>query len=87
LNEKVLAHFDELKQTLKTVERAEKEIKLSDHRSTAWVVNVFMHSILVVMAVAFVLSLQHGLWFSASTVFDALVQDFASKVEHLMGWS
>lgn len=86
LNERVLTHFDELKQTLKTVERAEKEIKLSDHRSTAWVVKVFAHSILVVLMVGFLMSIHNGLWYSATVVFEALVQDFATKIEHLLGW-
>lgn len=86
LNERVLAHFDELKHTLKSIERAEKEIKLSDLRSTAWVVNVFAHSLIVLVMAGFCLSISSGLWYSASVVFDALVQDSTSKIEHLMGW-
>lgn len=86
LNEKVLAHFDELKQTLKSIERAEKEIKLSDLRSTAWVVNVFMHSLIIILIVGFCLAISHGLWYSASVVFDALVNDVTIKLAHLLGW-
>jgi hypothetical protein len=86
LNERVLSHFEELKQTLKTVERAEKEIKLSDHRSTAWVVRVFTHCLLILLMVGFLVSISNGLWYSSTVVFDALVEDFTTKVEHLLGW-
>lgn len=86
LNEKVLAHFDELKHTLKSIERAEKEIKLSDLRSTAWVVNVFAHSLIIVLMVSFFITISNGLWYSSAVVFDALVQDTTTKVEHLLGW-
>lgn len=86
LNERVLTHFEELKQTLKTIERAEKEIQLSDHRSTAWVVRVFMHCLLVLLTVGFLISIKDGLWYSSVVVFEALVQDFATKVETLLGW-
>jgi len=86
LNEKVLSHFEELKHTLKSIERAEKEIKLSDLRSTAWVVNVFAHSVIVVLMVGFFLTISNGLWYSSSVVFDALVQDSTAKIEHLLGW-
>jgi hypothetical protein len=87
LNERVLAHFDELKQTLKTIERAEKEIKLSDHRSTAWVVTVFMHSVLILFMVAFVNSIvKNGLYYSAMVVFDSLMNDITFELVRMLHW-
>lgn len=85
INERVLTHFEELKQTLKGIERAEKDIKLHDLRSTATVVQVFAHSVVLITVAAFIMSIRSGMLYSFVIVFDALVDDSVRYIEHFLG--
>ncbi len=86
INDKVLTHFEELKQTLKSIERAEKDVKLYDLRSTAIVVRVFFHAVLLIVVAGFIISVRSGMWYSFGVVFDALVDDLTHRVSVYLGW-
>jgi hypothetical protein len=86
IHERVLVHFEELKQVMKRIERSEKEHKLSDLRSTSLTMLVLAHSIMLITSVAFVVNLRTGLWYSFNVVFEALVEDATRLLEHIFGW-
>ena len=60
LFEKVIEHFEELKVYLRKIEIVEKEVKIDDLRSTAWVVRALVHSVFIIVAVALTRSLFFG---------------------------
>ncbi len=51
----VLAHFDELKQVLKYIERIANECALDDLRSTSWLLRIVSYVVMIVTATAFML--------------------------------
>ena len=61
LAEKVLDHFEELKQYLKQIEKVEREVKLADARSTIWVLQALWQGTLMVFVVALLLDLNFGI--------------------------
>ena len=84
IHEKVLEHFEELKQNLKHIEQIERDHKLIDVRSTVWVLQTLSAVVAAIVAVMFVLDLRSGvlssliyttnLWIdSASTWFVNLI--------------
>lgn len=66
LHEKVLEHFDELKQNLKYVEKIEREHKMSDVRSTVWVVYALSAVGFAILAAAFIVDARAGMLTSAA---------------------
>jgi len=55
LHEKVLSHFEDLKQTLRHIEGVERDLRLGDVRSTVWVLKGFVYaSLSLLVAVAFI---------------------------------
>lgn len=84
IHEKVLEHFEELKQNLKHVEQIERDHKLIDVRSTVWVLKTASIVVGSITAVMFLIDLHSGflssmvyttnLWIdSASTWFVNLI--------------
>jgi hypothetical protein len=61
IHEKVLEHFEELKQNLKHIEQIERDHKLIDVRSTVWVLKTTSIVVGSIVAVMFLLDLQSGL--------------------------
>lgn len=60
LHEKILSHFEDLKQTLRYIEGVERDLRLGDVRSTVWVLKGFVYAALsVLVAIAF-LDLRDG---------------------------
>jgi hypothetical protein len=86
INERVLSHFEELKQTLKRIERAERENKLSDLRGTALFVSTVAHCMIFALIVSFTVAMQTGLMYSFTVVFEALVGDVTQLAERVLGW-
>lgn len=84
--EKVLGHFEELKSTLRTIERAEKDVRLEDLRTTVWPVKIFAHCVVIMTVAAVYISLRNGAGESFIVVFEALVDDVATYMTHLLGW-
>jgi hypothetical protein len=52
----VVSHFNELKYTLKAVERVAKDVALSDIRSTVWLIKTVSYCLLGILVVAFSIS-------------------------------
>lgn len=68
VHEKVIEHFEDLKQYLKQVELVEREQKLQDVRSTIWVLRAMTHAVWMVLLVAFILDTNSGTFGSAVVV-------------------
>ncbi len=85
VHEKVLAHFEELKQNLKLIERVEREHKLTDMRSTVWVVRTATQVAAMILIVAFVIDVNAGMFTSAVKVIDSIVDDASTWVVNLFG--
>ena len=86
LYENVIVHFDELKSHLKGIERQEKEARLDDVRSTAWVLKALTSSVFFVVGTMLVLDLQQGLGESAAVVFESFVGKVADAFFNFIGW-
>ena len=59
--EKVISHFEELKDNLKLIEKIERENKLIDVRSTVWVLRTLSVVVFAIVATTFVMDLRSGL--------------------------
>ncbi len=64
IHEKVIEHFEELKQNLKHIEKIERDHKLTDIRSTVWVLQSLSVAAGAVFATAFLVDLEAGLFSS-----------------------
>lgn len=64
IHEKVLEHFEELKQNLKHIEKIERDHKLTDVRSTVWVMQSLSVTVFVIVLSAFLTDLRMGLFSS-----------------------
>lgn len=84
IHEKVLQHFEELKQNLKHIERVEREHRLMDIRSTVWVLRTLCQVVAAVTAVAFILDMQSGLLSSFFHVANLAVDDASTWVVNLI---
>lgn len=78
LHEKVLEHFEELKQNLKHIEKVERDHKLTDVRSTVWVLRTLCFTVAAVMAVWFLTDMRSGLFSSALTVTSSALDEASS---------
>lgn len=86
IHEKVLEHFEELKQNLKHLERVEREFRLSDVRSTVWVLRTASQVVGAILAVAFLLDLKSGMFSSAIKVVDSTMDIASTWVVNLIGF-
>lgn len=73
LHERVLEHFEELKSNLKHIESVERDQKLTDVRSTVWVLKTLSWTVAAIMASALVVDLRSGMFSSTLTVTQALL--------------
>jgi hypothetical protein len=84
IHEKVLEHFDELKQNLKMIERVEREQRLTDVRSTVWVLRALCQTTAAVMVVYFLIDLQDGVFVTTFKVIDHWVNDLSTWLVNLI---
>lgn len=84
--EKVLEHFEELKQNLRAIERQEKEARLEDIRSTVWVLRTAVHTSLFVITLTFLLDVRSGLANSFMVVFESGVANLSDWFFKMIGW-
>ncbi len=70
LYDKAQHHFDDLIATLRKIERIEKEVHAEDVRSTVWVIRTAWYAVTIIMLVAFLKEMSHGVLVSAGIVFD-----------------
>ncbi|MCB0364872.1 MAG: hypothetical protein H6624_04995 [Bdellovibrionaceae bacterium] len=78
LHDKVIEHFDELKDYLKQIEMVEREVRMDDMRSTVWFIRTLFQCVLAVVGVAFFLDLTGGMASSFVIVVNKLLTDGAS---------
>jgi hypothetical protein len=84
LHDRVMGHFEELKQNLKHIEGVERDHKLNDVRSTVWVIQAICYVTFGIAASAFLLDLQSGLLSTAIYVASILLDDTSTWiVSHL----
>lgn len=80
IHEKVLEHFDDLKQHLKHIEKVEREHKLDDLRSTVWVLKAFARSVFLVVMMAFILDVRDGRFSTLFSVSNTYLDNLATWV-------
>jgi hypothetical protein len=85
LYDKALAHFDDLRKTLKKVERIEHEVKLEDMRSTIWVVRAFGYCMLAILIFFFLLEVSQGVLEGANVVADDIISNAVDKLFDTLG--
>lgn len=84
LHERVLEHFEELKQNLKQIEKIEREGKLVDVRSTVWVIRMLTWATMAILAAAFIADLRSGMLTSTVQTTSSILDDASTwLVEHL----
>jgi hypothetical protein len=83
IHEKVLQHFEELKQNLKQIEKVEREHKVNDLRSTVWVLRAVCQVVAGLLVVTFIMDLQTGLFSSFFQVLNAALDDASTWVVNL----
>lgn len=84
IHEKVLEHFEELKANLKQIEKVERENKLTDLRSTVWVVKAVCNVVLGFVAVAFLSDMRAGAFTSVFQVVNTMLDDAGSWLVNLI---
>jgi hypothetical protein len=79
----VVNHFNELKYTLKAIEKVAKDVALSDIRSTVWLIKTFSYSVLLIVITYFMVTFVKDIGGPFWVVFN----DLADMVfESIMGF-
>lgn len=78
LNEKFRTHFLELQYVLQKVEKIQRDVRLSDVRSTVWVVKALSIAVLVIALAAFLLDAHGGLVATVINVCEDIYQDISA---------
>lgn len=84
IHEKVIEHFEELKQNLKHIEKIERDHKLTDVRSTVWVMQSLTVTVFAIVAAAFITDLQSGLFSSLVYMINHYVDAASTWVVNLI---
>lgn len=84
IHERVLRHFEDLKQHLRQIEKIERDCKLNDVRSTVWVLRAFCYATVLIFVTAFLLDLRMGAFSSAWTVLDSAVDSLCTWIVTLV---
>lgn len=80
----VSGHFDELKHTLKHIERVSKDCALEDLRSTAWALRTVCYTVIAVVGVAFVMDFNQSLGQPLAAVYDQMTTSMWQVLEKLI---
>ncbi len=86
IHEKVLEHFEELKQNLKQIEKVERESKVNDLRSTVWVMRAACQVVVAIIGVWLFIDVRAGLFSSFLTVIDASVDEASTWLVGLINF-
>jgi hypothetical protein len=84
IHEKVLEHFEDLKQHLRQIEKIEREHKLDDVRSTVWVLKALTQAVVLIFVVAFLLDLKNGMFSSLFSVTEGYLEKASEWVVNLI---
>ena len=85
LREKFKEHFKELQQILMRIEKVEMDLRISDNRSTIYVVRALSLAVLAIAILAFALEVRHGLAQTSFTVFDDSITTGTNWFFNLIG--
>lgn len=85
LKEKTLFHFEELKQSLRKIERIQVDVKLEDIRSTVIVIRAVVVCAMAIMVVAFLKDISEGLLLTSSRVFDERINYATNLILDFLG--
>lgn len=85
LYERALAHFDDLRATMRKIEQIEREVRLEDVRSTVWVIKALVYCVSALLVAGFVVELSRGVLPSANVVLDSAASDAANWVCDKLG--
>lgn len=83
IHEKVLQHFEELKQNLKQIEKVEREHKVHDLRTTVWVVKTACVVVAGLLIAGFYVDFRVGLFSSTFEVLNGLLDEASTWVVNL----
>jgi hypothetical protein len=70
LYDRAMTHFDDLKATLKKVEKIQAEVHLDDVRSTVWVIKAGVYCLFALLVLGFLLEVSRGVLPAANVVVD-----------------
>lgn len=86
LFDRAMAHFEDLKVTLKKVEQIEREVRLEDIRSTVWVVKALVLSIFALFVLGFLIEMSRGVLPTAWALIDSTFGDLTNFVFDKIGF-
>ncbi len=78
-------HFEDLKATLRRVEKAELEVRLVDRRSTIWVLQAFVHSTSAIVILGLILEVYRGTLGTAGVVIDDALEKITAIIFGYLG--
>ncbi|MCM2282742.1 MAG: hypothetical protein NDI61_12945 [Bdellovibrionaceae bacterium] len=70
LYDRAMDHFHDLTATLRKIEQIDREVRAEDTRSTVWIVQALLVSVLAILILAFVREVSRGVLPSAGFVFN-----------------
>lgn len=86
LREKFKEHFRELQYVLTRVEKVERDLRISDARSTIYVVRAIWVASVAVICLAFFLEAVRGLGTGTWLLYEETMMDFTEWLFSLVGW-
>lgn len=81
----VVNHFNELKFTLKAIEKVAKDVSLSDIRSTVWLIQTCSYVVLAIVVTYFVLTFTSDIGGPFWVVFNDLTNMLFDSIANLVG--
>lgn len=78
-------HFEDLKMTIRKVEKIEREVRLEDKRSTVWVIRAIIHSAMAIVALGIMIEISKGVLDTAGNVVDDSLSRFTETISKMVG--
>jgi hypothetical protein len=79
-------HFEDLKLTLKKIEKIEREVRLEDKRSTIWIIRAIVHSTAAIVVLGIFLELTNGTVLSVGLVVNDALNRASEVFLRLIGF-
>lgn len=86
LSEKVVDHYEDLKHTLKMIEKVERDVRLTDARSTIWFIQAGWYAIIVLFVVAILLEINVGTIHSFRIVTEVVLDHATGAILRFIGF-
>jgi len=84
IHDRVLQHFDELRDYLKRIEMVERDARLNDFKSTTWFIRTTFHCVVAILGFAFFLDLTKGTASSLALVVNQFLSEVATWFVNLI---